>query len=343
MADAAAPRHQPNLSWSTSSALRGTTYAIPAAALLLSDVPTGLGLALGTIPAAVLPLAPRRRKRYVTAVVGMLAGAAMLTGALLAAAGAWVAVPALFLLAVGSAQLAARRPFGLYVMSLCVPLAGAGLSYQDVSTAAGLALAFVIGAIYSWLVSLLWPETAVVGPPPSAARGPAVNAMMLDYGIRLGLAGASCAAIGFALDLEHVGWAVTAALIVMRPSPEVLRLRSIGRIVSVCVGALIAIAVVESTPSDAVLSAATVAALSAAAGTTGSRWYVAPVFSTFLVFLLLLYAHPDQASGRFWERINETLLGVGVACVLGLLVPMFRERRRATRTSPRSRLPWRQP
>ena len=43
---------------------------------------------------------------------------------------------------------------------------------------------------------------------------------MLDYGVRLGLAGAVCAAIGFALDLEHVGWAVTAALIVMRPSPE---------------------------------------------------------------------------------------------------------------------------
>jgi hypothetical protein len=335
MPDAPIPAHQPNLTWSTSSALRGTTYAVPAAVLLLHDVPTGLGLALGTIPAAVLPLAPLRRKRYIAAVVGMLAGAAMLAGALLAAAGAWVAVPALFLLAVGSAQLAARRPFGLYVMSLCVPLAGAGLSYQDVGTAAALALAFVIGAVYSWLVSLPWPETAVPGPPPgsAAARGPAINAAMLDYGIRLGLAGAVCAAIGFALDLDHVGWAVTAALIVMRPSPELLRLRSIGRIVSVCVGALIAIAVVETTPSDAVLAAATVAALSAAAGTTGSRWYVTPVFSTFLVFLLLLYAHPDQASGRFWERVDETLLGVGVACVLGLVVPMLRERRFRSRTS----------
>jgi hypothetical protein len=56
------------------------------------------------------------------------------------------------------------------------------------------------------------------------------------------------------------------------------------------------------------------------------------VFSTFLVFLLLLYAHPDQASGRFWERIDETLLGVGVACVCGLLVPMLRERLRSSRT-----------
>jgi hypothetical protein len=313
------------------------TYAVPAAALLLHDVPAGLGLALGTIPAAIVPLAPRRRRRYVTAVVGMLAGGAMLAGALLAAAGPWVAVPALFLIAVGAAQLAGRHRFGLYVMTLCVPLVGAGLSYDDVGTAAALALAFVVGAGYGWLVSLLWPETSVPGPPAAADRGAAVNAAMLDYGIRLGLAGATCAAIGFALDLEHVGWAVTAALIVMRPSPEVQRLRSIGRIASVGIGALVAIAVVETMPSVGVLAPLTVIALAAAAGTAGGRWYVTPAFTTFLVFLLLLYSHPDQASGRFWERIGETLLGVGVASVCGLIVPMLRERRRRSRAAPAGR------
>ena len=151
---------------------------------------------------------------------------------------------------------------------------------------------------------------------------------MLDYGIRLGLAGAVCAAIGFALDLDHVGWAVTAALIVMRPTPELQRLRSIGRVASVTIGAVAAIAVVETTPSAGVLAAVTVAALAATAATAGGRWYVTPMFSTFLVFLLLLYAHPDQAAGRFLERIGETLLGVGVAFVFGLLVPMLRDRRR---------------
>ena len=311
------------------------TYAVPGAVLLLVDVPTGLGLALGTLPAAVLPLAPLRRKRYVAAVMGVLAGAMMLIGALLAAAGAWVAVPSLFLLAVGSAMLAARRPFGVYVMTLCVPLVGAGLSYQTVGEAAGLALAFVIGAIYGWLLSLPWPESQAHSPLP-VARGPAVNAMMLDYGLRLGLAGASCAAIGFTLDLEHVGWAVTAALIVMRPSPEMQRLRSIGRLVSVSIGALVAITVVEATPSALVLAAVTMAALAAASGTVGGRWYVTPAFTTFLVFLLLLYAHPDQASSRFWERTSETALGVGVACICGLLIPILREWLR--KTSPPLRL-----
>jgi hypothetical protein len=305
-------------------------YALPAAAVLVRvDVTAGLGMALGTIPAAVLPLAPLRRKRHVAAGVGSLAGAAMLTGALLAAAGAWIAVPALFLLAVGSALLAARRPFGIYVMSLCVPLVGAGLSFDDVASAAALSLTFVTGAAYGWLVSLLWPQTTPPAAAPPPAHGPAVRAAMLDYGIRLGLAGAVCAAIGFAFDLEHVGWAVTAALIVMRPSPEVQRLRSIGRLASVTIGAVVAIAVVETTPSAGVLAAVTVAALAATAATAGGRWYVTPMFSTFLVFLLLLYAHPDQAAGRFWERITETVLGVGVALVFGLLVPLLRERRRS--------------
>jgi len=75
--------------------------------------------------------------------------------------------------------------------------------------------------------------------------------------------------------------------------------------------------------------------LAAVAATAGGRWYVTPIFPTFLVFLLLLYAHSEEASGRFWERIGETVLGVGVAFVCGLLVPMVRERRRARVTTAR--------
>ena len=46
------------------------------------------------------------------------------------------------------------------------------------------------------------------------------------------------AAIGFILDLEHVGWACAAALLVMRPSADMQRLRSAGRILAVAIGAL---------------------------------------------------------------------------------------------------------
>ena len=80
----------------------------------------------------------------------------------------------------------------------------------------------------------------------------------LDYGIRLGAAGATAAAIGFALDLEHVGWACAAALLVMRPAAEMQRLRSVGRIVAVACGALAGIALVRVSPPAAVYSVAVI-------------------------------------------------------------------------------------
>lgn len=53
-------------------------------------------------------------------------------------------------------------------------------------------------------------------------------------------------------------------------------------------------------------------------------------FTTFLVFLLLLYATPEDAGARFDERLGETLLGVGIAYLFGVGVPTI-HRRRANR------------
>jgi hypothetical protein len=46
------------------------------------------------------------------------------------------------------------------------------------------------------------------------------------------------------------------------------------------------------------------------------------------------YGTPDQASGRFLERVGETLLGVGVALLSGVVAPALR--RSGARTSARS-------
>jgi len=94
---------------------------------------------------------------------------------------------------------------------------------------------------------MLWPERQ-----PSAATEETEAPPTLGYGLRFGAAGASAAAIGFALGLEHVGWATAACLLVMRPAAEMQRLRSVGRI-------------------------------AAAAATRAGRWYVTPAFTTFLV------------------------------------------------------------
>ena len=60
------------------------------------------------------------------------------------------------------------------------------------------------------------------------------------------MAAACAAAIGFALHLDHVGWACDAALMVMRPLPELLRMRGTDRVVAVLVGGRFLLLLVSS-------------------------------------------------------------------------------------------------
>ena len=302
------------LVWGWTPALLGAIYAIPGAIVMLDDRTRGLGLVLGALPAAIVGLPATRKARRAIPVLGTAVGVPMALGGLLAGVPV-LAVLVLFAAGVGAALLAARVPFGQIAMTLSLPLLGIGLSYSDLGTAFGVAALMVLGSVFAFFVTMLWPEREPPPRPPRPAIGPT-----LDYGIRLGLAGATAAAIGFILDLEHVGWACGAALLVMRPAAEMQRLRSVGRVVSVVVGALVAIAIVEAAPPAGVYSVAVIVALAGAAATHGSRWYVTPAFTTFLVFLLLLYADPATAQSRFNERLLETALGVGVAYFFGLVM-----------------------
>lgn len=114
----------------------------------------------------------------------------------------------------------------------------------------------------------------------------------------------------------------------MRPAAEMQRLRSVGRIIAVAIGALAAIGLVRLSPAAWVYSVAAIAALAACGATHRSRWYVTPAFTTFLVFLLLLYSRPQDAASRFDERLLETVLGVGIAYVFGLALPVLAQRQR---------------
>lgn len=305
--------------WDRSQAVLGAVYALPAAAAMFSDPPTGLALAVGVLPAAIVGLAPMRRGRRAVVVLGTLIGVPLFLGSLLANV-PWLAVATIGGLGVAAAWLAARSRFGVIAMSLSLPMIGVGLSYTDVGQSAGLAGLMIVGSIYACLVSLLWPEH-----PPGAAR-PQAAPPTLEYGVRLGAAGATAAAIGFIAGLEHVGWACAAALLVMRPSEEMQRLRSVGRIAAVATGALAAIMLVRLDPPVAIYSVAAILAVGGAAATNRSRWYVTSAFTTFLVFLLLLYATPEDAGARFDERLGETLLGVAIAYVFGLAIPALRRR-----------------
>jgi uncharacterized membrane protein YccC len=199
-------------------------------------------------------------------------------------------------------------------------MAGVGLSYSGLGKAAAAAGLMLLGSVFGCAISMLWPEHAPAAAPAAAPKP------TLGYGVRLGAAGATAAAIGFLLDLEHVGWACAAALLVMRPAAEMQRLRSVGRVIAVAMGALAAIALVRLSPAAWIYSLAAIAALAACGATHRSRWYVTPAFTTFLVFLLLLYSRPQDAASRFAERLLETLLGVGIAYMFGLGLPALTRR-----------------
>ncbi|MGE0025606.1 MAG: FUSC family protein [Thermoleophilia bacterium] len=319
-------RRPPGLAWSWSSALLGAVYAVPAGLVAIQDVRHGLAAAVGVLPAAIAGLPARRRGRRLLVLLGVLTGVAMFVGGVLAGVPV-VAVAAVFVLGVGAAWLAMHTRGGGIAMTLALPMVGVGLSYASASEAAALAGLMVAGSVYAYGVSLLWPER----PPPASRPPGAAAGVTLGYGVRLGAAGASAAAIGFLLDFQHVGWACAAALLVMRPARDMQRLRSAGRLLAVATGALAAIAVLRAEPAAGWYVPIVVALIGGAAATRGSRWYVTPAFSTFLVFLLLLFSDPGDASWRLGERLGETALGVGIAYLFGLLLPAVTGSRLAER------------
>ncbi|MEW2518420.1 FUSC family protein [Actinacidiphila alni] len=309
--------------WSWGAFARGAVYAVPGALVALRDPGAGLALTVGVLPAALVGLPARRRARFAAVLVGVCTGLPMVLGSLLVQV-RWLAVPGIFLLAYAAAVLAARRRAGVLLMSLGLPMAGAGLSYDDVSEALGIAGLIVAGSAYAWLVSLLWPGTPPVRRTPPPLQTPRAARA---YGLRLGAAGAAAAACGLALAPTHPGWPVVAALIVMRPQPQMQQLRSVGRVLSVLVGGAVALLLLHADPPHWAYAVTAAGTLALAAATQGSRWYLTPAYSTVLVLLLLLHADPAQAPQRADERFWATVTGVALAYVFGLRLPPRSTRR----------------
>jgi uncharacterized membrane protein YccC len=212
---------------------------------------------------------------------------------------------------------------------LAAPLVAAGLSYYDLATAIQIGLLLTAGSVYAWLISLAWPSS---DPPARPAPATIPRDAMLAYGMRLAVAAASAYLIAASLGLDHPGWAPAACLLVARPQLDLLRIRGIGRVVSVAAGALAGALLVWVDPPSGVYAIAALVVLAAAAATAGSRWYITSAFTTFFVFLMILGPHPEQTEQKLVERIGETMLGVGLAFVACWLVPWLLERSSTTAT-----------
>ncbi|MBW8484605.1 FUSC family protein [Actinomadura parmotrematis] len=300
------------LDWRWGDALPGAVYAVPPVLVILfGDVEKGLAFAVGTVPAVLVGVRPARRGRVLTAVVGLVAALSILLGSLLSHVPP-LAVAAMLLLPIGAARAAVRRPAGTLALVLCVPLVAVGLSYRDLGQGAAIAGLIACGSVASWLLSLLWPSRP--GPPrrafaalePAAAR---------SFGLRMGLAAAIAALVGYLAGLEHVGWATAAATFVTRPAPGPQRLRSYGRVLSVLAGGIAALLFVRFASDPWVMAAATFAVLTAASATRGGRWYITAAYTTFFVILLLGFADHPSAVAHFNERLVETAFGIALALV----------------------------
>ena len=209
---------RPALVWRWSDAFLGAVYALPpAAAVMSTDVQQGPGVRGRRDPRRRPRSAPRARADGSSLVVAASWPAlSIFVGAILCGE-PWLAVPALFALSIGAAELAGRFAVRAACASLpALPLVAVGLSYSDLRSAGGLALIMVAGSA----PTPGWSRSRGRPPASPAAPRPPSPTSMLGYGIRLGLTAATTAAVGFALDLDHVGWACAAALLVMRPSRE---------------------------------------------------------------------------------------------------------------------------
>lgn len=222
-ADAPPPR--PGLIWSWERALIGAAYALPAAVATLHNPATGIPLPVGVLPAAIIPIPPRRRARIVILVIGVLAGASLFLGGVLAHLATVGTCAMLVASVIAASTLASARSFGIIVLVLCTPLIGAGLSYDEYSTSASAFMLLTTGAAYAWLVSLLWPQRVPAERPHPPL--PQLRAMV-GYGTRLGVAAALGYAIASALDLDHPGWAPAACLLVARPQLDLLQRRGVA-------------------------------------------------------------------------------------------------------------------
>ncbi len=317
------------ISWSWKSAAHGVVLSLPAVIAALWDPAVGMPLAIGCLPAAALGLRDSRRERLMVLLVGAVAALSMLLGSFVAPYPP-LAVLTLFALCVAVAVAAADAAHRVapLVLMLGLPLYGTGLSESSWTAGLSAALLILAGSVYAWLVSLVWPSYAPVSRPP---RPTLHRSAMLVYGIQIGVAGAAAAAMGFALGVDHPGWACTAALLVSRPDRRQLDARGWGRTVSVIGGALLACGVAVIGPPDAAIAAVLLATLAAAAGTAGSRWYIFPFFSTVIVLSMLLLDETQTPAHWFLERAGMTLLGVGLALGASWLVPAAAARIRARR------------
>jgi len=172
------------IAWNWRFAGFGAAMGLVAVVMVFAgEVLTGTYLLIGSVPAAVVGLAPQRDARRPVLIVGVLFGVSILLGSILAV---WVplAVVGMFVVGYLAAQVAAWKPAGVVALSVILPLTAIGLTYQGIADSAKVAGLMILGAIGSYIWALVLPEYE--GDVPQQPQMTPAEAKR--YGLVLGVA-----------------------------------------------------------------------------------------------------------------------------------------------------------
>jgi hypothetical protein len=319
-----AVRREVGITWDWAEAGRGALCAVPAAVILVTvDVSLGMVFAIATLPVAMLGVPPQRRQRPRLGLVGLGFAASYALGSVL---GLWevAAVAALTVLAFAGVLFSVRKPAARLLPALLLPGFALGMNHPAPD---GLAVAAVLLAGCAWatLITYGWPQPhtpAITATPPTGAPDPAgAGRAARSYAILFAAAAGIGLALGYLLDLVHVAWAAAAAMFIMRPNPDLLASRAVGRTVATFAGVLAAGLLLRRGPTEIALAVITVAAIAAMVAVRTSRWYVTGAGSGLIVLLMSGVAGTQVFEVSFAERLLETALGAGLALSFGVAIP----------------------
>jgi hypothetical protein len=303
--------------------LHAALGVIPAFLLItFGSVTAGIAFAIGLLPTSLLGIAPSRKLRLLYGLLGCLFGVGVYVGSsIVKLHNIWIAALIFFVVSFAATIVSSTRPAGGLLLALLIPSLALGTSFTT-AEALGLTIAFMLGSVWSSLVSLLWPEYPP--DPETRARLKALQpANAMTYGVLLGLAAATAVIIGDAFDPAHAGWVAAAALFVMRPVQEMAGLRGIGRALSTIVGTALVVLTIHLWLSLVATASVVAAVAIITIGARSSRWYITAFGTAFLILTIEMFGMADFAAVHqiAWYRIFDNVIGALIALFFGLLIP----------------------
>jgi hypothetical protein len=139
--------------------LHATIGVIPAFLLICFGYLTpGIAFAIGLLPTSLLGIAPSRKLRLIYGILGCLFGVGVYLGSYIVNLhNIWIAAMIFLVVSFAATIVSSKRPAGGLLLALLIPSLAVGTSYSS-SEALGLTIAFMLGSVWSSLVSIIWPE-----------------------------------------------------------------------------------------------------------------------------------------------------------------------------------------